>query len=69
MPAVVARAVAWVGLDSPGQALELLRRIERETQAVESFEIIPAQALASVLAHIPGTRAPVDAGHRWHVLI
>ena len=69
VPAVVARAVAWVGLDSPGQALELLRRIERETQAVESFEIIPAQALASVLAHIPGTRAPVDAGHRWHVLI
>lgn len=69
VPAVAARAVAWVGLDSPARALDLLRRIERQTDAVESFEIIPADALASVLAHIPGTRAPVDAGYRWHVLI
>ncbi|UYY58329.1 FAD-binding oxidoreductase [Sphingomonas sp. S2-65] len=69
VPSVVSRAVAWVGLDSPEQALRLLRHAERRTEAVESFEIIPAEALASVLAHIPGTRAPVDAGRRWHVLI
>nr|WP_246352209.1 FAD-binding oxidoreductase [Sphingomonas xinjiangensis] len=69
VPAVATRAVAWAAMESPDQALSLLRRIERQTDAVESFEIMPAEALASVLAHIPGTRAPVDAKHRWHVLI
>lgn len=69
VPAVVSRAVAWVGLGSPGQALRLLRHAERQTQAIESFEIIPAEALESVLAHIAATRSPVAAGHRWHVLV
>lgn len=69
VPAVAARAVAWVGLDSPAAALALLRRLEGATSAVESFEIVPDGSLASVLRHIPGTRAPLAGAHRWHVLV
>ena len=69
VPAVAARAVAWVGLDDPERALRLLRRLEAATDAVESFEIIPGDSLALVLRHIPGTRAPLGSEHRWHVLI
>ncbi len=58
VPAIGARAVAWAGLASPAAALQLLRRIERAGEAVESFEIIPGDSLDRVLAHLPGARAP-----------
>jgi FAD/FMN-containing dehydrogenase len=64
------RAVAWVGLDSPQKALLLLRELEsRMGEAIESFELVPDDALGLVLAHIPGARAPLDPPCRWNVLI
>lgn len=69
VPDVVARAVAWVGVGSPAAALALLRRMEGATDTVESFEIVPDHSLALVLRHIPGTRAPIEGRHDWHVLI
>lgn len=69
VPAVRARAVAWVGLASPAVALALLQRLEAESDGIESFEIVPDQSLASVLQHIPGTRPPLAGIHRWHALI
>ncbi|MGH6614271.1 FAD-binding oxidoreductase [Sphingomonas sp.] len=69
VPAVTARAVAWVGLEGPEAALRLLRRLEAATHSIESFEIIPADSLGLVLRHIPGTRAPLGGSHPWHVLI
>ncbi|MFD1786790.1 FAD-binding oxidoreductase [Sphingomonas floccifaciens] len=69
VPAIVDRGVAWVGLESPHAALALLRRLERATDRIESFEIIPGDSLALVLDHIPGTRAPLAGRHAWHVLI
>jgi FAD/FMN-containing dehydrogenase len=64
------RAVAWAGLASPADALALLRRLEaRLGEAVESFELVPDEALRLVLDHIPGTRAPLADRHAWHVLI
>jgi FAD/FMN-containing dehydrogenase len=64
------RSVAWVGLASPAAALTLLRRLEaRLGEAVESFELVPADALGLVLAGIPGTRPPLAGAHRWHVLV
>lgn len=70
IPAIGARAVAWVGLATPQAALSLLRRLEAVTgEAIESFEIVPQTALELVLRHIPGTRAPLAGTHRWHVLI
>ncbi len=68
-PAITARGVAWVGLGSPADALTLLRRLQRETEAVESFELLPAESLAAVLAHVAGARAPLAGRHAWHVLI
>jgi FAD/FMN-containing dehydrogenase len=64
------RSVAWIGLGSPAAALTLLRRLEaRLGEAVESFELVPGDALALVLAAIPGTRPPLAGAHRWHVLV
>ena len=67
--AVSARAVAWVAVDSPHAALELLRSMEGAASAIESFELIPERSLAAVLRHIPGTRPPLTGTHPWHVLI
>ena len=69
VPAVAARCVAWVGLASPDAALTLLRRFQRATPALESFELLPAESLGAVLTHIPGTRAPLSGDHPWHVLL
>ena len=68
-PAIHARAAGWVGLASPHDALTLLRRLQAATDAVESFEILSGESLGRVLAHIPGTRAPLAGPHRWHVLV
>ena len=70
VPAIASRAVAWAGLASPRDALTLLRRIEDQTgEAVESFELVPANALALVLRNIPGARAPLAEPCAWNVLI
>ena len=69
VPGLTARAVAWVGLDSPAKALELLRAFESRTDAIESFEILPDKTLALVLGHVPGTRSPLEGRHAWHLLI
>ena len=67
--AIRGRAVAWLGLASPAEALAVLRELERGTAHVEGFEIVPADSLALVLKHIPGTRAPLAGAHGWHVLV
>lgn len=70
VPAAGSNSVAWVGLGSPAAALDLLRRLEaRLGEAVESFELVPDDALGLVLAAIPGTRPPLEGRHRWHVLV
>jgi FAD/FMN-containing dehydrogenase len=62
--------VAWAGLPSAEAALRLLRLLERHSgDAVESFELVPREALEIVLAHIPGTRSPLQAMHPWNVLV
>ena len=69
VPAISGRAVAWLGLGSPADALAVLRELERGTSHVEGFEIVPDDSLKLVLKHIPGTRSPLDGEHDWHVLI
>jgi len=63
------RAAAWAGAGDPARALALLRRFQAATDAIESFEILPRESLAAVLAHVPGTRSPLAGEHRWHLLI
>ncbi|MDB5703217.1 MAG: hydroxyacid dehydrogenase [Sphingomonas bacterium] len=69
VPAIVSRAVAWIGVADPETALALLRRLESGTDRIESFEIVPGTTLSLVLQHIPGTRAPLAGAHKWHVLV
>jgi FAD/FMN-containing dehydrogenase len=69
VPSIAARAVAWTGVDDPGKALELLRFLEARTASIEGFELVPQDSLELVLKHVPGTRAPLDGGHRWHALV
>ena len=69
VPAIAGRAVAWLGLDSPQAALDTLRALTSATDAIEGFEILPTESLDAVLAHIPGTRAPLAGKHRWHALV
>ncbi len=68
-PAIRGRAVAWLGLASPANALAVLRELDRGTSQVEGFEIVPGDSLALVLRHIPGTRPPLSGEHDWHALV
>ena len=67
--AVAVRGVAWVGVSDPAAALVLLRRLQARTDMIESFELLPDESLAAVLAYLPGARAPLAGHHAWHVLI
>ncbi|MFN3747138.1 MAG: FAD-binding oxidoreductase [Sphingorhabdus sp.] len=70
VPALVERAVAWVAVDTPADAYELLLAASDTFDAgLEGFEILPEAALRHVLKHIPGTRRPVEQNGPWHVLI
>ena len=70
VPSVGDRTVAWVGLESPESAMKVLRHLETLVgDSVESFELVPASSLELVLAHIPGTRAPLGRAHPWNALI
>jgi FAD/FMN-containing dehydrogenase len=69
VPAIGDRAVAWIGVESPQVALHLLRRLARDTQGIEGFEIVPDDTLDLVLGHVPGVRTPLTGTHPWHVLV
>lgn len=69
VPEVLSRAVAWAGVESPMNALKLLRYLEARTPLVEGFELVAGDALQLVLKHIPGTRSPLGSTHPWHVLV
>ncbi|KTE33247.1 MULTISPECIES: FAD-binding oxidoreductase [unclassified Sphingopyxis] len=70
VPAAEARATAWIGLESPGDALLLLRELDAAIGApLEGFEILPQACLDAVLRHIPQTRHPLDADQPWYALV
>ena len=70
LPELGGRAVAWAGLASITDAHKLLMACESAAgDTLEGFEVLPAQALAAVLAHVPGARAPLANEHAWHALI
>jgi FAD/FMN-containing dehydrogenase len=69
-PALPSRAVAFVGVDSPKAAMALLVRARQDTGgAVEAFELVGALGMDLALAHIPGSRAPLQSRPPWYVLI
>lgn len=69
-PPLLSRAVAWVAVDRPHEALALLRLLEEQLgDIVEGFEVLGGAGLDHVLRHIPGTRAPLASVSPWHALI
>ncbi len=69
-PALIDRCVVWAGTDSPQDAYRLLLFVQSRLRgALEGFELMPAEAIDNVVAHIGGTRAPLTGRHRWHVLM
>lgn len=69
VPVPATRSTAWAAVRDPDAALTLLRRFQAATEALESFEILPRESLAAVLAYVPSLRAPVAGGAAWHLLI
>ena len=68
-PVMASRAVAMIGVKSPGVAIQLLVRAKDETGgAVEAFELMGRLGVAFALRNIAGTRDPLARVHAWYVL-
>jgi len=69
-PAPTASATAWLAVDDPSRAVELLARLrEGIGDRLSAFELISDDCLKAVLAHVPEARAPLPRAHPWHVLV
>lgn len=69
-PLLASRAVAFVAVASPEDAIALLNRAKAETGgAVEAFELIGALGMDLALAHLPGARPALQSRPPWYVLI
>jgi FAD/FMN-containing dehydrogenase len=61
---------AFLGLDSPAEAVDSLLQIQQKMGgAIRSFELLPRIGLDFVLAHTPGSRDPLSQTHPWYVLV
>ncbi|WP_394658339.1 FAD-binding oxidoreductase [uncultured Novosphingobium sp.] len=70
VPSIARRVVIWAGVADVKTARALLLHCEAmATDGLEGFEILPQASLEAVIDHIPATRAPLESGHPWHVLI
>jgi FAD/FMN-containing dehydrogenase len=64
-----ATATAWIAVDSPDAAVQLLGRLrERLGERVSAFELLSRPCLDAVIAHARGTADPLGAAHPWYVL-
>jgi FAD/FMN-containing dehydrogenase len=69
-PAPAAQVVAFVGLESAEQAVELLLLAQARLGAIlTAFELMSRPSLAMMLKHNRDARAPFAASHAWNVLI
>lgn len=64
------REVAWAGVGSPKEALELYRMaLEQAGPSLTAFELMSDRTLSFVLRHIPGALRPIGRPVPWHVLM
>jgi FAD/FMN-containing dehydrogenase len=67
-PGIRARATAWVALDSPQAAVDLIGRVRAVAgDRLTTFELMSRQAVEFVLRH--GHRDPFRAPHPWYALV
>ena len=69
-PLPTAEAVAWLAVDSPQQALEVLGLFQAACNSrLSAFELMNAKQIELVLEQVPGRRCPVAEIDTWHVLV
>jgi len=62
-------ATAWIALESPQAAVELLGRLRSQLgDRVSAFELVSRNCLEAVLRNVAGSRDPLPAPHPWYVL-
>jgi FAD/FMN-containing dehydrogenase len=67
-PRTIVTALAAV--PDPAAAVSLLGLLRGECgESISAFELISRLCVEIVLKHIPGTRDPFPASHRWYVLV
>ena len=68
-PRPSATATAWIAVDSPQAAVELLGRLRESLgERISAFELLSRACLEAVIAHAPETQDPLTAPHPWYVL-
>ncbi|MGY8680724.1 FAD-binding oxidoreductase [Bradyrhizobium sp. UFLA05-153] len=69
-PLPTAEAVAWLAVDSPQQALDVLGLFQASCNSrLSAFELMNAKQIQLVLEQVPGRRCPVAQVDSWHVLV
>jgi len=64
-----ATATAWIAVESPRAAVELLAALRaRLGDRLNAFELVSRFCVETVLARVTGTRDPLGAPHPWYVL-
>ena len=68
-PQLRSTATAWVAVTGVAAAVELLARLRSVAgERINSYELLPRQALELVLRHIDGSTDPLASVHAWYVL-
>ena len=68
-PRPTANVTAWVAIESPKAAIELLSFLhERLGDRLSAFELLSRTCVEAVLQFAPGTQDPLAAPHAWYVL-
>ena len=68
-PRPSAAATAWIALETPRAAVELLARLRADLgERLSAFELVSRPCLEAVLAHLPDARDPLREAHPWYVL-
>jgi FAD/FMN-containing dehydrogenase len=68
-PKPTASATAWIAIDSPAAAIELLALLhERLGERVSAFELLSRACVEAVLSFAAGTPDPLPAPQPWYVL-
>ena len=68
-PKPTASATAWIALESPHAAVELLAWLRsRIGERISAFELVSRTCLEAVLRHVRELRDPLPGSHAWYVL-
>ena len=69
-PRPVARATAWVGAKDIDALVQLLAQLRAACgERLVAFEMLSAESLSLILAHVADVRAPLGSAHTFHALI